>query len=154
MTAVRRTYVDNWERRCRWLGRSARKYLITKAPSRAASGPPQLRQVTSRSFAAGAASTRTTLYFAPQCGQCIGAGGRDFMWTNYRLCTAAIQPRPIQKGPPALSKGATPDLRAVERDHERPIRAVRGMSAPPISDPSRTILTIFPIFCFAVGAVE
>ena len=64
-------------------GSSARKYLITKAPSRAASGPSHLRQVTSRCFTPGAASTRTTLYFASQCGQCIGAGGRDFMVAKY-----------------------------------------------------------------------
>jgi hypothetical protein len=51
------------------LGRSTRKYLRMKLPSRPRSGPPHLRQTISRSRESGPASARTSLYFAPQFGQ-------------------------------------------------------------------------------------
>jgi hypothetical protein len=53
-----------------------KKYLRRKPPSRPQSGPPQLRQVISRSVVGpGGASTRTTLYSAPQLGQFASSAG-------------------------------------------------------------------------------
>jgi hypothetical protein len=53
-----------------------KKYLSRKPPSRPRSGPPQLRQVISRSVVGpGGASIRTTLYSAPQLGQFASSAG-------------------------------------------------------------------------------
>jgi hypothetical protein len=49
-------------------GRFTRKYFSANSSSRLRKGPPQLRQASRRSADFGSASTRTTLYRAPQCG--------------------------------------------------------------------------------------
>jgi hypothetical protein len=49
-------------------GRFTRKYFSAIASSRLRKGTPQLRQASRRSADFGSASTRTTLYPAPQCG--------------------------------------------------------------------------------------
>ena len=56
--------------------RSVKKYLSRKRPSRAFSGPTQLRQVNWRSPMTGGASTLTTWYCASQFGQLNGEAGR------------------------------------------------------------------------------
>jgi hypothetical protein len=53
-----------------------KKYLSTKRPSRALSGPPQLRHVSCLSPITGGASTLTTWYDALQFGQLNGEAGR------------------------------------------------------------------------------
>jgi len=58
----------------------SKNHLSRKAPSRASRSPPQFRHgifVTGASLIT--ASTRTTRYFAPQCGQYIGAGESLYM---------------------------------------------------------------------------
>jgi hypothetical protein len=66
--------------------RSIKKYLSTKRPSRALSGPPQFRRLISRSIVGpSGASTRTTLYNAPQSGQLKSMGGPPGILGSYQI---------------------------------------------------------------------
>ena len=93
------------------LNRETKKYLRRKAPSRPLSGPPQSRQVISRSVVGpGGASTRTTVYRAPQLEQSNEAAGildtvirlvgrfvMDVEWSSARRHQRALVTLPCER---------------------------------------------------------